>query len=100
MLLDSKIREASTTLKNGSAVIGTIRPEEVLDWYKGLKDVPGTEKFFQVDAGTAARYSKIMGDLENVASVKKMVKRGIVAMISALLLLALVGLLFVFEHGR
>jgi hypothetical protein len=100
MLLDSKIREASTTLKNGKPVIGVVRPEEVLAWYKELRAVPGTNKFFQVDAETSARYAKMMADLEDIASVKRMVKRGIVAAILVLLVLALVALLFILKrHG-
>ncbi len=100
MLLDSRIREASTTLKNGRPVIGIVRPEEVLAWYKDLRAVPGTNKFFQVDAETSARYAKIMADLENIASTKRMVKRGIVAVVLILLVLALVALLLALkQHG-
>ena len=94
MLLDSKIREASTTLKDGKPVIGVVRPEEVLAWYKEIKDIPGTSKFFQVDTETSARYAKTMADLENIASVRKMTKRGIAA--AFLILLALVFLAVVF----
>jgi hypothetical protein len=99
-LLDSRIREASTTLKDGEEVIGIVRPEEVLAWYNELKAIPGTDRLFQLDAETSARYAKTIADLENVASVKKMIKVGIVTAILVLLVLAFVAFVFVMKrHG-
>jgi len=100
MLLGSKIREAATTLKDGKPVIGGVRAKEVLAWYKELRAIPGTNKFFEVDAETSAYYAKVMADSESVAFVTRITKGGIVAAILALLVLAFVALLLILKrHG-
>lgn len=78
MALDNKIVEATTTkAADGSFVRGPIRPEELLDWWNGFKDSPEAQKAFSLDPETAARYAKVMKDVENVDSVKKLIGNGV-----------------------
>jgi hypothetical protein len=79
-VLESKIAEASTTLdpKTGQIVKSKFNPDQVLSWWSKLKDSPeARDALFTVDAPAAQRYNRMMSDLSQAASVKKLVKYGV-----------------------
>ncbi len=76
-VLQSKIAEASTKLdpKTGQIVKASFNPDQLLNWWAKLKDSPEVvNALFTPDAESATAYNKLMGDMGQAASVKRLVK--------------------------
>lgn len=79
MTVQNQIAKASSALKDGQFVKTHFNADKFLDWYHKFADSPeATDALFRPDAETAARYSKLMSDMQNVSSVQKLVKNGVI----------------------
>lgn len=79
-ILQQKFAEASQVIDpaTGQFVKTHFNPDVVLDWWNDLGSSPEVrQKLFTIDEAGATKYNKLMKDLSDVSSVKKLVKYGV-----------------------
>lgn len=78
--LENQVAKASTTMgKDGQFVKSNFDADKVLNEVNKFKDSPeAIDALFKPDAESAARYTKMIGDMQNVSSVKKLLKYGVI----------------------
>lgn len=78
--LENQVAKASTTLgKDGQFTKSNFDADKLLSAVNKFKDSPeAVDALFKPDAASAARYDKMMSDMQNVSSVKKLVKYGVI----------------------
>ena len=87
-VLNNKILEATTAEynpKTGEYLRKKFDPDKVLDWWNSiLKDNPEVrDSFFTIDKDSAKQYNKLMADLSQASSVRKLVKYGVLPLTAA-----------------